>query len=126
SEPRDWRSIPLSRTAATSSAFGPIHRAIGLLEHVACQRAGIAHRPADAGFDREPAAVDLEGRRKHRADAPREPRDLRRVDLLDEHDELIAAEASDEIARSYGRDEPLGHLLQHGIAGQVSVGIVDL
>ena len=52
--------------------------------------------------------------------------DLRRgLDVLQQHRELIAAEARQQAAGAGGRAQPLGDLLQHAVAEAVAEGVVD-
>lgn len=81
---------------------------------------------ADAGADRERSLADRAGlaERGHELVAQR-PGFFGAAHGLEDDDELVAAEAGHQVARSHLAAQALGHLLEQGVAHRVAVGIVD-
>jgi hypothetical protein len=86
---------------------------------------------ADAAGGLIGVAVDLDRTREGGADLPGQRQGGRgragavRAQILEQHDELVAAEARHGIHLAHGVGQPPGHRLEQGIAGGVAAGIVD-
>ena len=84
--------------APTAPLLRAVHRVVGLAEHVGGVGDVACERDPDAGADEDGLAVDLEGLLED-VDDPLHGR-VRvalGVNVVDEHDELVAAEAPDGV-----------------------------
>ena len=106
-----------------------VERDVGVAQQIG-RRDVAPERDADARGDPEAATggvVDLERLAQHLeqplGDELRAPG---RRSALDEHDELVAAEAGDRVGFSQGRREPRRDRLQQPVAGFVAERVVDL
>ena len=111
-----------------TEALGVVHRGVGAAEHVLDALVALfEQRDADAGRDVDDAPVER-GRRDQRLLNPRDGRvDRRRVGaVVEQHAELIAADAPDDVARPHGVLQAVRDDAQHRIAGQVAQRVVDL
>ena len=107
--------------------LGPVHREVG----VAQQRVGVGAVlgvDADAGAraERDVVVVGAAG--------PGEPVEqpaghergvVGAGQVLHEHGELVAPDARHEVGAARPGAQPLGHRLQHGVAGGVAEAVVD-
>jgi hypothetical protein len=113
--------------ARLARLLGAVHGRIG----VAQQRMGVVlARPAEADADagRDVAALAVEHERlAQRVGQP--SRDLQRVGLArdagQQHGELVAAEAGDDVAGTQHAAQPLGHAAEQPVAGAVAQRVVD-
>ena len=87
-----------------------------------------AEHPADAGRDRAPAR---RAARNGSSSARGHPAGRRRAtsvevaDAVEHHDELVAAEAGQQVAGAQAAAQPVGHLLEQVVAGLVAEPVVD-
>ena len=114
--------------AAAPGLLGRVHRDVGAPDQLLAARAAVGRvdHDADARAERERALGDDRGL----GEALEQPLGERgRVGLapaLDEHGELVAAEARHGVARARGRAEAARHLQQHLVADVVPEAVVDL
>ena len=110
-----------------ASILGPVEGQIRLLQQTLGAVAGVASDGdphagrADeflvAHHERGPPGLDDPLAERHRFLRPRQ--------ILDDDRELVAAPAGQGVLRPQERTEALGHLHQHGVADQMSDGVVD-
>ena len=84
-----------------------------------------AHADAHGGHQR--AAVDHHRRAQHFVDARRGDRHfIGRIDLVQHHDEFVAAHADDDVRGPHRRAHALGDFLQQLVADLVAARVVDV
>jgi hypothetical protein len=113
--------------AVAAKGLGAVQRLVGGGVEVARRPHGVVpRRDADARADRDAVAPDLDGRvGKQRAQLVG-GRDGRGAGGLgQQHDELLAAVAPDDVRDARGVADALCGLAQHRIPGRVAVGVVD-
>ena len=113
--------------AAAAAVFGRVQRHVGLLQELVGVNAVIRrHGDADRGADVHAMAVDFERFLQRARQALGEPLGVLaalRAGL--QHDELVAAEARDHIARLDDGAEPERDLLEQLVADRVAERVVD-
>ena len=114
--------------AALALALGDVHRGVRVADQLVGvrRRAAVDDRDAEAGTHGELLVLDGQ-RHGERLDDPlgRVGRGLRAVGALEQHGELVAAEAGGGVARADARRQPLRDLVEHLVAGRVAEAVVD-
>ena len=108
--------------AVAAGALGLVERDVGVAQQVA-GRLAVAGGDADARGDGHRAAgrAEVERLAQHGEDARGHQLGL----ALDEHDELVAAEAADRVAVAQHAADPPGHRAQQLVAHGVAERVVD-
>ena len=103
-----------------------VHRGVGVADHVCRGQAAVGERDADARPHVLLAAAHGDRGGKRLDEALDEPqRVVLAVDVLVQHDELVAADAGDRVARAQRLAQALGDGAQQGVARLVPEGVVD-
>ena len=106
--------------------LGPIEREVGVLHEDIGLAFGRPKRDADTRRGRHLMAVDAIGLAERRADPPRQAHGIvRRLEILGDDGELIAAKPADEIGLAHILAKPRGDLGEQSIAGGVAERVVD-
>ena len=89
-------------------------------------QSGARDRDADAARQLDLAAGHVQRRRERAQHALRDlARGLGGLHVFEQHDELVAGDARDDVGIAHATRQAPGHLLQHGIAGAVAQAVVD-
>ena len=112
--------------AAAAVALGPVHRRVGVAQDVLGAAAGGRHGgDADARRDGDGAAVVAHRLADGREHPAGDDTGLGRVvEVGADDDELVTAEAGDEVARACGRLQPGGRLDEQDVAPGVPEAVV--
>ncbi len=107
--------------------LGRVHRHVRVAEHVV---RGLAPVPGDHDAHAAPhedlVAVEAQGGPQGAGDPGRHlDRHLHAVDVLEQHRELVAAEARQGVALAHARPDAASDLDQHLVAGGVAEAVVD-
>ena len=108
--------------------LGPVERHVGDLEQVV-RPGGVVgrQRDADAGADDDLMPVDLVGLAERGHDAPGQRRRFVAAgDRRLHDDELVAAEARDDVGRAHQPAQAIGHGAQEHVAARMAERVVDL
>ena len=107
-------------------ALGAVHRRVGIAEHG--RRVGVGlvrERDADRHAELDLATAGPPRGAQRRLDAVRDDDGvLGPVEPFAEHDELVAPEAGDRVARADDRRDPFRHTAQHLVTERVAEGVV--
>ena len=112
----------------TAPELGPVHRPVGVTQQVGGSSAiGGVDRKADAGGDEELDALDVDRfANRHPQPLGNVPRIERAIGpSLQNDDELVASEASQQRSVADGAADPLGQHRQQTIADAVPKAVVD-
>ncbi len=112
------------RGAAPSPLLGGIESHVGVPEHEVGAVAG--RSPLADPRARRHRHLHSRYRPDHRSDPLRVVQRLRRGRAGQGDDELLPAEPRDEVERARGVPEHFTEALEHGVADQVTVGVVDV
>ncbi len=115
------------RWAAAARLLGLVHRRIGLLhQRIDIGRVVGIDADAHAGGNRHLAVVDPQRRRQRLGDAGGDQRGARRIAVRQHDDELVAAQAPQQVGRLDAGAQPFGELDQQGVAGRMAEAVVDV
>ena len=106
---------------AAAAALGPVHRHVGVPEHLL--RLVAAPADADARADAHPVVPTVNGCREGRDEALGGDHGVGAV--REQHGELVAAEAGGGVRAPQAVRDPARHLDQHLVPGQVAETVVD-
>ena len=122
--------------AVFASVLGAVHRGVGVPQHLLRLASGLGEGQPDADRHDVLAAVDIDFDRLGQGvpdalcNSQRVAPDVGRLRAvvagLEEHDELVAADARDRVLRSQHAEQPFAACGQDGIAGSVPAGVVDV
>ncbi len=113
--------------AVLAGCLGVVHGDIGVAEQRLGARVRRGEGDADAGADAHLGAVELERPVEGLDQGARQALDLADGgDALEQHRELIAAEARHGVGGARGLDDALRHRLQQAVAGVVAERVVDV
>ncbi len=113
--------------AALARGLGVVHRDVRVAQHVLGVVARRRERDADAGGHQHVVAVDRDRRAEGLGDRGGDALGL--LDgghALEQHRELVAAEAGDRVRRAGALDQALRRDLQQPVAGFVPLRVVDV
>ncbi len=117
----------VDEVAALAGGLRRVHGDVGVAHQLLDAVVRRGERHADARRDAHVRAGQVE-RFLQRLDDP--PGDLHHLlpgaEILEQHGELVAAEARDGVAAAGRLDEPLRALVQHAVADRMAEGIVDV
>ena len=116
------------REAVSPHGFGSVHGGIGIAQEVFGTAVfGIPERDADADGGKDLDAVEVERNPKLFLDPfGGDGRAANVLDVLDQDDELVAAEPRDRVARPARLFDSLGDGAQQLVAGDVAEAVVDV
>jgi hypothetical protein len=115
------------RVLVAAARLGGVHRHVGVAQERARVVVGSGHGHADARRDEHLArALDAHRRADHGEHAlGGHVGLLARAHVLEQHGELVAAEARHRVALAHGLAQPVGHRDEHGVADAVPQPVVD-
>ena len=113
--------------AGAAARLGPVHRRVRVAQHVlGAVVAGARQRDADADAGEHLVPAHLDRRGQLLVNPLGDAGGVRlAVDVLEQHGELVAAEARERVARAHAALEPPRDADQQLVAGLVSEAVVD-